>query len=62
MPEADNFWEGCENVSSLITTGNVDKDIGSSSLLEILRISLIETKTESNPNRVQNPRETSISL
>ena len=30
--------------------------------LEILRISLIETKTESNPNRVKNPREISIFL
>ena len=29
---------------------------------EILQISLIETKTESNPNRVKNPKETSIFL
>ena len=31
-------------------------------LVEILHISLIETKTESNLNRVKNLRETSISL
>ena len=30
--------------------------------IEILRISLIETETESNPNPVKNPRETSIFL
>ena len=29
-------------------------------VLEILRISLIETETQSNSNRVKNPRETSI--
>ena len=31
-------------------------------LLEILQISLIETETESNPNRLKHPRETSVFL